>query len=77
MENDVENKIEEIMNNIENADIMQKEFVLRQVTRYLKDTDYIIIKMQEYSMQDKEVEDDYSAELQKREECREIIRKLK
>jgi len=74
MDKEVENRIKLIMADLENADEMQKDFVLRNASRYLKETDYIIIKMQEYEMQGKEIENDYSVELQKREECREIIR---
>lgn len=47
---------------------------IREAEQYLKDTDYVVIKMQEYSLLGKEVDNDYKDILQKREECREILR---
>ena len=42
--------------------------------RYLDDTDYIIIKMMEYQMLNKTVDNDYTEILQKREEARIFLR---
>lgn len=42
--------------------------------QYLAETDYVIIKMQEYSLIGKAIDNDYSEILQKREEARQIIR---
>ena len=42
--------------------------------KYLEDTDYIIIKLKEYELTNREVTNDYSEILQKREEAREVIR---
>lgn len=43
--------------------------------QYLKDTDYIANKIIEYQFLGKELDNDYSEALQKREEAREEIRK--
>lgn len=42
--------------------------------KYLNDTDYIIIKLKEYELTNREVTNDYSEILKKREEAREVIR---
>lgn len=42
--------------------------------RYLDDTDYIIIKMMEYQMLNKTVDNDYTEILQKREKARIFLR---
>lgn len=47
---------------------------LNEARRYLVDTDYIVIKMQEYKYLGKEIEKDYSDVLRKREDARVIIR---
>ena len=44
--------------------------------KYLNDTDYIIIKIKEYEMLDKQVEEDYTEILEKREEARKFLREL-
>ncbi len=61
-------------NSIEEYERISK---MREAEQYLKDTDYVVIKMQEYSFTNKEVDNNYADILQKREECREILRKLK
>lgn len=43
--------------------------------RYLNSTDYIANKMVEYQFLGKELEQDYTEILKKREEAREVIRK--
>lgn len=43
--------------------------------QYLNDTDYIANKIIEYQFLGKELDNDYSETLQKREEAREVIRK--
>lgn len=47
----------------------------RESKKYLADTDYVVIKIQEYSLLGKEIDNDYTEILQKREEAREVIRK--
>lgn len=54
---------------------MERVYAIREAQEYLQNTDYIIIKMQEYQMTGKEMTDDYSEILRKREECREVLRK--
>lgn len=44
--------------------------------KYLKDTDYVIIKIQEYQITGQQVDNDYTETLQKREEARNILRSL-
>lgn len=53
---------------------MENIYKIRDAKQYLKDTDYIIIKIQEYKMLDKNIDNDYSEVLKRREECREILR---
>lgn len=55
---------------------MERFTALQDARQYLADTDYIIIKIQEYSITGQEVDNDYTEILQKREEAREVIRKL-
>lgn len=52
---------------IENAD----KFIAQ---KYLKDTDYVIIKIMEYQMLNKVVDNDYREILKKREEARNFLR---
>lgn len=58
-------------NSIEEYERISK---IREAEQYLKDTDYVVIKMQEYALTNKKVDNDYTDILQKREECREILR---
>lgn len=76
MEDNLKEKIEEILSKWEDADAIEKDYVIRNTQRYLRETDYIIIKIQEYSMLNKEIDNDYTEILQERERCREILRKL-
>lgn len=43
--------------------------------KYLNDTDYIVIKMVEYQMLNKSVDNDYTEIFKKREEARDFLRK--
>ena len=52
-----------------------KQMRCQQAQKYLKDTDYVVIKMMEYSITNQKIDNDYSDILQERERCREIIRK--
>ena len=49
---------------------------LEQAKRYLEQTDYIANKIVEYQVLGKELDQDYTETLLKREEAREIIRNL-
>ena len=49
---------------------------LKEAQLYLQNTDYIANKIIEYQVLGKELEQDYTETLIKREEAREIIRKL-
>lgn len=48
----------------------------REARQYLKDTDYIVIKAYEYFLAGKELEKNYTEQINKREEMRTIIRNL-
>ena len=48
---------------------------LNEARQYLSDTDYVVIKIQEYKLLDKEIDKDYSSVLKNREDAREVIRK--
>ena len=45
-----------------------------EARQYLEDTDYVVIKLQEYKYLGKEIDNDYTEILEKRELAREIIR---
>ena len=49
---------------------------LREAQSYLKQTDYIANKIVEYQVLGKELEQDYTETLLKREEARQVIREL-
>ena len=51
----------------------QKEIV--EAKTYLANTDYVVIKIKEYELQDKVIDNDYSEILEKREKARNVIRK--
>lgn len=55
---------------------MERQTSIRNAKQYLLDTDYVIIKMQEYTLQNKEVDNDYAEILAKREEARNVLREL-
>ena len=76
MDNLVKENIEEILSKWKDADGIQKDYVIRNTKNYLKNTDYIIIKIQEYSMLNKEIENDYTEILQEREYCRKVLREV-
>lgn len=49
----------------------------RQAEKYLADTDYIVIKAYEYSMTGAKLDKDYTDIFDKREEMREVLRKIR
>lgn len=55
----------------------KKQQQIQKAQDYLNNTDYVVIKMQEYAMLNKEVDNNYTDLLKKREECREILRRLR
>lgn len=54
----------------------EEEFIeFINASRYLRKTDYVANKIIEYRFLNKELDNDYTEILQKREEAREVIRK--
>lgn len=53
-----------------------EEYEKFMAKKYLSDTDYVIIKIQEYTLLNKEVDNDYTEILEKREEARNVLREL-
>lgn len=47
---------------------------VNEARRYLEDTDYVVIKLQEYKYLGKEIDNNYTEILEKRELAREVIR---
>lgn len=70
-------QMENILSIYSSVEEMEEEYAKRKAEEYLKNTDYIVIKAQEYKMLNKENNEDYSEIFKKREECREILRKIK
>lgn len=69
-------QIKNILTIYESVEEMENIYAKREAEEYLKNTDYIIIKMQEYQITGQQFDNDYTEILQKREEAREIIRSL-
>ena len=55
---------------------MERTYTKMEAEQYLKDTDYVVIKIQEYSLLNKEIDNDYTEILKKREEARNVLREL-
>ena len=47
---------------------------VNEARQYLEDTDYVVIKLQEYKYLGKEIDNNYTEILEKRELAREVIR---
>lgn len=62
-----------IYSNVEEYERISK---LKEAQEYLKQTDYIANKIIEYQVLNKELEQDYTKILLKREEARQVIRDL-
>ena len=58
----------------ESEEEYKKVLKVQNARQYLTDTDYIANKIIEYQFLEKELDNDYSEALQKREEAREVIR---
>ena len=71
-----EEQIQNILKIYPSVEEMERQTAIRQARQYLLDTDYVIIKMQEYALQSKEVDNNYTDVLQKREEARNVLREL-
>ena len=65
--------IEELFKNLEDYENAIK---LQEAQSYLKQTDYIANKIVEYQVLGKELDQDYTETLIKREEARQVIRNL-
>lgn len=63
--------LSEIYGSFENY---EKEIAYFNAQKYLEETDYIVIKLKEYELTNREITDDYSEVFKKREEARETIR---
>ena len=70
-------QISNILNIYSSVEEMERITALREAQNYLTNTDYIIIKMQEYQLTGQELNEDYTDILKKREEAREVLRRLK
>lgn len=62
------------MKNEFKIELNENELKYKESILYLADTDYIANKIIEYQFLEKELDNDYSEALQKREEAREVIR---
>lgn len=71
-----EEQIKNILTIYDSVEEMEKTYAKQEAEQYLKDTDYVVIKIQEYSILNKEIDNDYTEILKKREEYRNILRSL-
>lgn len=69
-------QIDNILKIYPSVEEMEKQTAIREAKKYLLDTDYVVIKIQEYTLLDKPIDNDYTEILEKREEARNILRKL-
>ena len=69
-----EEQIKNILRIYPSVEEMEKQYAINNAKRYLEDTDYVIIKIQEYQITGKQIDNDYTEILQKREEARNILR---
>lgn len=71
---------EEQLNNIlsvySSVEEMEKQTAIREARQYLENTDYVVIKIQEYTIKGQTVDNDYTEILKKREEARNILRQF-
>lgn len=58
----------------DNEEEYKNTLKIREARQYLKDTDYIANKIIEYQVLNKELDNDYTDVLIKREEARQVIR---
>lgn len=71
-----EEQKQNILNHYSSIEEYEKISKIKEARQYLKDTDYVVIKMQEYNFTGQDIDNDYTEVLNKREKCREILRNL-
>lgn len=71
-----EEQVKNILQVYPSVEEMERQTAIREAKKYLADTDYIIIKIQEYSITGQTVDNNYTEILQKREEARNVLREL-
>lgn len=71
-----EEQVKNILQIYPSVEEMERQTAIREAKKYLADTDYIIIKIQEYSITGQTVDNNYTEILQKREEARNVLREL-
>lgn len=76
MDKYTEEQIENILRMYPSVEEMERLTAIRDARQYLADTDYVVIKMQEYALLGETVDNDYSDILRKREEARNVLRNL-
>ena len=69
-------QIENILRIYSSIEEMEKQTAIRKAKQYLADTDYVVIKIQEYMLLNKTIDNDYTEVLEKREEARNILREM-
>lgn len=67
---------ENILQNYSSVEEYENVMKLLEAQSYLKQTDYIANKIVEYQVLGKELDQDYTETLLKREEARQVIREL-
>lgn len=71
-----EEQIKNILKIYSSVEEMEKQCAIKNSKKYLADTDYVIIKIQEYTLLNKPIENDYTKILEKREQARNVLREL-
>ena len=71
-----EEQINNILKIYPSVEEMEKQTAIREAKQYLDNTDYVIIKIQEYQITGQTVDNDYTEILEKREEARNVLREL-
>ena len=69
-------QINNILKYYPSVEEMERQTAIREARQYLKDTDYVVIKIQEYAITGQTVDNDYTEILEKREEARNVLREL-
>ena len=69
-------QIENILRIYPSIEEMEKQTAIREAKQYLTDTDYVVIKIQEYTLLNKPIDNDYTEILEKREQARNVLREL-
>ena len=69
-------QIKNILKFYPSVEEMEKQNSIREARQYLADTDYVVIKIQEYMLLNKVIDNDYTEILNKREEARNVLREM-